>query len=121
MKYRLARHTNKIAQLTDFYINIIGLDLLGEFKNHSGYDGVFIGKSNLDWHLEFTQTNEPVDHKFDKDDILVFYPETQSEYDNLLARLNSKKIVQSIAKNPYWQVNGISVITLTNILSLFQT
>jgi len=108
LKFRLARHTNRLDQLKDFYVNLIGLSVLGEFKNHSGYDGVFIGNANLDWHLEFTQTGELVDHKFDEDDILVFYPETHSEYDNLLERINSLQVVKLIPKNPYWQENGIT-------------
>ena len=106
MKFRIARHTSRLEQLKDFYVNIIGLSLLGEFKNHSGYDGVFIGNANLDWHLEFTQTGESADHKFDEDDILVFYPENQWEYTDLLERINTLKVV---AKNPYWQENGITI------------
>ncbi len=47
MKFRLARHTNRLKQLVDFYVNIIGLDFLGEFKNHSGYYGLFIGKKKI--------------------------------------------------------------------------
>ena len=109
MKFRLARHTNRLKQLVDFYVNIIGLDFLGEFKNHSGYDGVFIGKKNLGWYLEFTQTSELVDHKFDEDDILVFYPETQFEYNSILDKITNNKVIISIAKNPYWQVNGITI------------
>jgi len=106
LKFRIARHTSRLEQLKDFYVNIIGLSLLGEFKNHSGYDGVFIGNANLDWHLEFTQTGESADHKFDEDDILVFYPENQLEYTDLLERINTLKVV---AKNPYWQENGITI------------
>jgi hypothetical protein len=109
LKFRVARHTNHLEQLKDFYVNLIGLSLLGEFKNHSGYDGVFIGNTNLDWHLEFTRTVESVDHKFDDDDILVFYPETQHEYDHLLEQINTLKVVKSLAKNPYWQENGITI------------
>jgi GH18 family chitinase len=109
MKFRLARHTNNLEKLVDFYINVIGLDFLGEFKNHSGYDGVFIGKKDLDWHLEFTQTNERVDHTFDEDDILVFYPKTQAEYDNIVDRIIQSKATLSLAKNPYWQLNGITL------------
>ena len=109
MKFRLARHTSRLEQLKDFYVNIIGLSVIGEFKNHSGYDGVFIGNANLDWHLEFTQTGESVDHKFDEDDILVFYPENQFEFESLLERINTQKVVKSLAKNPYWQENGITI------------
>jgi hypothetical protein len=44
MTFRFARHTNNLEQLKSFYIYILGLELLGGFENHNGYDGVFIGK-----------------------------------------------------------------------------
>jgi hypothetical protein len=109
MKFRHARHTNRLEQLVDFYVNIIGLDLLGEFNDHAGYDGVFLGKENVDWHLEFTRSAELADHKFDDDDILVFYPETQLEYDRLLNRITDNNVNVAISKNPYWRVNGITI------------
>ncbi|BBI65852.1 hypothetical protein PKHYL_00430 [Psychrobacter sp. KH172YL61] len=43
MKFRYARHTNNLGTLIDFYQNIIGLEKLGGFKDHNGYDGVFLG------------------------------------------------------------------------------
>ncbi|WP_394338496.1 hypothetical protein [Epilithonimonas hispanica] len=49
--------------------------MLGEFKEHNGYDGVFLVKENENWHLEFTQDNNIPESKSDNDDILVFYPE----------------------------------------------
>jgi predicted protein tyrosine phosphatase len=109
MKFRLARHTNKLDQLVAFYVNILGLDFLGEFKDHAGYDGVFIGKHTADWHLKFTQTRDPVDNRFDEDDLLVFYPETQTDYDKLLERIATHKVNIVPAKNPYWQINGITM------------
>jgi hypothetical protein len=54
------------------------------------YDGILIGNSNLDWHFEFTQSNENAEHHFDEDDILVLYPETRSKYNSLINKvLNS--------------------------------
>ena len=41
MKFRYARHTNNLDTLIDFYQNVIGLEKLGGFKDHNGYDGVF--------------------------------------------------------------------------------
>jgi hypothetical protein len=109
MQFRVARHTNRIVQLTDFYVQVIGLENLGAFKNHSGYDGVFIGKENSDWHLEFTQTNETVDHKFDDDDILVFYPATATEYRQIVKNIKARNLPMLTPKNPYWQENGVAI------------
>ncbi|WP_313376133.1 VOC family protein [Chishuiella sp.] len=77
MELRVARHTNDISRILDFYTKIIGFDLLGEFKNHDNYDGIFLGKKNENWHLEFTTSIEQANHYFDEDDCLVFYVNTK--------------------------------------------
>ena len=109
MIFRYARHTNKLTPLVAFYTNIIGLKKLGEFQNHSNYNGVFLGLPGLDWHLEFTESRENVNHKPDEDNIIVFYLES-------LAELNAKvKVAEELgiaavkSKNPYWQKNGIEL------------
>lgn len=109
MHLRIARHTNRIDQLTTFYCNIIGLDILGEFKDHDGYDGVFIGKKGLSWHLEFTQSETAAEHTVDEEDLIVFYPETQTDYNAMLKRIEANRSKTYKAKNPYWNQNGILI------------
>jgi len=102
MTFRFARHTNNLEQIKSFYIDILGFELLGGFENHNGYDGVFIGKSNENWHLEFTKSEEIVLFNFNEDDILVFYPNNKSEFDFILNKIHSRKIEFIKTKNPYW-------------------
>ena len=102
MTFRFARHTNDLEQIKSFYIDILGFELLGGFENHNGYDGVFIGKSNENWHLEFTKSEEIVLFDFNEDDILVFYPNSKMEFDFIMNKIQSKKIEFVKAKNPYW-------------------
>ena len=109
MNFRIARHTNKIKKITDFYINILNLEILGSFTNHDNYDGVFIGKGKLDWHLEFTTSDELAEHQFDDDDILVFYPTTRNLYDDIVENINTHKIKTYKAKNQFWNENGILI------------
>ncbi len=52
MKVRFARHTNNLEAIKSFYIGILGLELLGSFENHNGYDVIFIGVHITDWYLE---------------------------------------------------------------------
>lgn len=106
MKLRFARHTNNLEKIKFFYIEILGFDLLGNFEKHAAYTGIFIGKPNLDWHLEFTISNEKANHHFDEDAILVFYPETILEYNNLIERILKHSISIITSKNPYWNENG---------------
>ena len=109
MKFRFARHTNNLEELKNFYITILGFKHLGGFENHSGYDGIFIGKPNLDWHLEFTKSNEIVTFNFSEEDYLVFYPETIEEFENIKRKLMENDYTFISSKNPYWNENGIIV------------
>jgi hypothetical protein len=92
--------------IANFYINILGFERLGGFENHNNYDGIFIGKPGLDWHFEFTQSETKADHKFDKDDIIVLYPDTIRKYNMLLESLLGNGITKITAINPYWNENG---------------
>jgi hypothetical protein len=106
MVLRVARHTNNLEKIENFYVNILGFERLGGFQNHNNYDGVFIGKSGLDWHFEFTQSQEKTIHTFDEDDVIILYPKTVSEYNRFINKLLDNNISQITSKNPYWNQNG---------------
>jgi catechol 2,3-dioxygenase-like lactoylglutathione lyase family enzyme len=106
MKFRFARHTNNLKKVKSFYTKVLGLELLGSFENHNGYDGIFIGKPNESWHIEFTKSIETVNHNFGEEDYLVFYPENESEYNSILERISENKIEFIESKNHYWNENG---------------
>lgn len=110
MTLRFARHTNNLEELKSFYIDILGLELLGGFENHDRYDGVFIGKPNENWHLEFTKSDEIVTFNFGEEDILVFYPNSKLEFELIHDNLIANKIEFIIAKNPYWNENGKMIL-----------
>lgn len=106
MVLRVARHTDDLKKIEDFYINILGFELLGSFEKHNNYNGVFIGKSGLDWHFEFTQSETKANHTFDEDDIIVLYSKTIGEYNMLLSQFYDNNIPEITAVNPYWNENG---------------
>ena len=106
MVLRVARHTNNLEKIENFYVNILGFERLGGFQNHNNYDGVFIGKSDLDWHFEFTQSEEKANHTFDQDDVTVLYPKTILEYNQFIDRILNNGISIITANNPYWNENG---------------
>ena len=106
MVLRVARHTNNLEIIENFYVNILGFEKLGGFQNHNNYDGSFIGKSDLDWHFEFTQSDVKANHTFDDDDIIVLYPDTIKKYNELLDNIIAHNISIITAANPYWNENG---------------
>ena len=110
MTFRFARHTNDLEQIKSFYIDVLGFQLLGGFENHNGYDGIFIGKSSENWHLEFTKSEEIVHFDFNEDDVLVFYSNSKIEFDLIMNKIQSQNIDFIKAKNPYWNENGKMIL-----------
>ena len=106
MKLRVARHTTDLQAIVIFYRDLLGLRVLGGFTAHNGYDGVFLGPENADWHLEFTVSAEAPVHAADADDLLVFYLPSQEEYELSKAGFRRQGIAEVAAKNPYWQEFG---------------
>lgn len=107
MELRVARHTNHLETIIEFYTTNLELEILGSFKNHDNYDGVFLGKKNEKWHLEFTKDQHPPLHHFDEDDLLVFYFSSEKERNKIRGNFIRSNVSESIPKNPYWKQNGI--------------
>ena len=110
MNFRVARHTDSLEPIIKFYRDLLGLEVIGKFINHNKYDGVFIGKEGLHWHLEFTTSNQSPKHLTDKDDLLVFYLDTEEEYNLLKRKFNDNGLSSVQSKNPYWNNNGTTYI-----------
>lgn len=107
MRFRVARHTASLQPVIHFYCDILGLEVIGNFENHNGYNGVFLGLKGLDWHLEFTTSADIPTHEPDEDDLLVFYQPSVKEYEVLKQKFEENHIPQVTAKNPYWNENGL--------------
>jgi catechol 2,3-dioxygenase-like lactoylglutathione lyase family enzyme len=108
MKFRIARHTKNLNRIIDFYGRVLGLQILGEFKDHYNYDGVFLGKPGADWHLEFTASNIDPIHLPDDDDLLVFYAESLEEFNAIKQKFIAARLRPVWPKNPFWESNGIT-------------
>ena len=106
MKLRLARHTNQLQKIKSFYIDVLGFELIGEFNDHDNYNGIFLSKDNSEWHLEFTESSIQANHKFDEDDLMVFYADSIKELNLIKRTLTNKGVNKIKAQNPYWNMNG---------------
>jgi hypothetical protein len=54
MQLRVARHTERLEEVVRFYRDGIGLPQIGGFRDHDGYDGVFLAVPGTNAHLELT-------------------------------------------------------------------
>ncbi|MFT4753164.1 MAG: hypothetical protein ACI9GM_001043 [Salibacteraceae bacterium] len=110
MKFRVARHTKNLLLLKKFYTEVIGLIVLGDFENHEGYDGLFLGEVGENWHLEFTFDGDLPNSQPDPDDLFVFYVNSDRELENIKEQAIKNCSPMVASKNPYWNRNGITLI-----------
>ena len=54
MRLRVARHTERLDEVVAFYRDGLGLSEIGGFRDHDGYDGVFLAVPGTGAHLELT-------------------------------------------------------------------
>jgi len=59
MQLRVARHTERLDELVAFYRDGIGLPEIGGFRDHDGYDGVFLDLPGTGAHLELLTVTAP--------------------------------------------------------------
>ena len=68
-----------------------------------------LGHPNYEWQIEFTQTMENVIHQHNDDDILMFYPSSQNENNQILKNISSNNLHEVRPKNLYWLDKGIMI------------
>lgn len=110
MIFRYARHTKNLKALTDFYTKIIGMQVLGDFEDHAGYNGVFLGFPDADWQLEFTVSDKDPKHYPDRDDLLVFYCRSKEQRHAITAAAKRMSVEAVLPENPYWRKNGVEYL-----------
>jgi catechol 2,3-dioxygenase-like lactoylglutathione lyase family enzyme len=110
VQFRVARPTNKLREIIQFYNEGLGLQIVGSFQGHSGYDGVMFGLPGVDYHLEFTQHEEGGECRApSRDNLLVFYIPDRSARDSIVARLKNMGYAAVEPENPYWEANGVTI------------
>jgi GNAT superfamily N-acetyltransferase len=105
MQLRIGRHTRHLDEVTRFYRDRIGLPEIGGFREHDGYDGVFLALPGSDAHLEFTSGGShdaPVPHP---ESLLVLYLGSHDAVEAVRARIDAEPVASA---NPYWAEHGLT-------------
>jgi catechol 2,3-dioxygenase-like lactoylglutathione lyase family enzyme len=104
---RVARPTDNLTAVVRFYRDGLGFEVLYEFTNHDGFDGVMLGHTGSAYHLEFTRK---AGHKAGRapteDNLLVFYLPDEAGWKAAVARLEKTGYKPVKAFNPYWDTKG---------------
>jgi len=104
---RVARPTDNLAAVVKFYRDGLGMEVLGTFQNHEGFDGVMVGCRGAAYHLEFTRKfGHRAGPAPTEDNLLVFYLPDKAQWQAAVERLWNAgyKAVRSF--NPYWDKSG---------------
>jgi hypothetical protein len=104
---RVARPVNHFEGIIKFYVEGLGLQILGEFKDHAGFDGIMIGDSKAPYHFEFTRKKgDDVGRSPSQDHLIVFYIPDSMSYRSRIERMKSEGFFPVKSYNPYWDQNG---------------
>lgn len=106
MQLRVARHTERLDELVRFYRDGIGLPEIGGFRDHDGYDGVFLAVPGTGAHLELTAGGAHGAPAAHPESLLVFYLGDEDAVRAAVARLGVEPVAPA---NPYWAEHGITV------------
>lgn len=107
---RVARPTDQLDKIVEFYCKGLGLKKIGSFEGHRGYTGVMIGLPGFDYHLEFTQHIEGSPCKAPtKDNLLVFYMPNSKQIEQITDRLKIMGYDSVEPENGYWREKGVTI------------
>ena len=104
---RVARPTDHLEKVVRFYVEGLGLQRLGSFVDHEGFDGVMVGMPGTAYHLEFTRKRGHVAGPAPtQENLLIFYfPET-AEWQEAVDRMRLAGYHSVPSFNPYWDRAG---------------
>jgi catechol 2,3-dioxygenase-like lactoylglutathione lyase family enzyme len=106
---RVARPTDDLQRLLQFYEQGLGFEVLDRFENHDGFDGVMLGKEGAPYHLEFTNAHgHPAGRAPSKDHLLVFYVPDRDAWARAVERMRDAGFDPVPSFNPYWDRNGLT-------------
>ena len=110
LRVRWARPTDRLEEVVAFYRDGLGLQELGRFEGHSGYDGVMLGLPGSAYHLEFTSHADGSPCRAPSvDNLLVFYLESEQAAELVAGRLADRGYRDVEPENPYWDGRSITI------------
>ncbi len=106
---RIARPSDDLAALVSFYRDGLGFDVIGEFVDHEGFDGVMLGHQSAPYHLEFTHEHgHSVGRAPSSEHLLVFYLPDRRAWRTTIERLEAQGCAAVASANPYWDRQGVT-------------
>ena len=104
---RVARPTDHLDPLVALYKRGLDLQVVAEFRDHDGFDGVVLGRPGLGYQIEFThQAGHSAGRAPTMDNLLVFYHPDRKEWEAACHRMAGAGFQPVSSWNPYWDDLG---------------
>jgi catechol 2,3-dioxygenase-like lactoylglutathione lyase family enzyme len=104
---RVARPSDNLEALLQFYQQGLGFTLLHKFEGHQGFDGMMLGDPGAAYHFEFTKAHgHAAGRAPGADNLLVFYLPDPARWAAAVARMRAAGFDPVPAFNPYWDHLG---------------
>lgn len=104
---RVARPADDLEAVVRFYRDGLGLEVLGSFEDHDGFDGVMLGHAGQPYHLEFTrERGRAAGRAPTRENLLVFYLPDPAEWRAAVERMRARGYPPVPSANPYWDRAG---------------
>lgn len=104
---RVARATADLATIALQYADGLDWEVLAEWEDHDGIDGMVIGAPGGTYHLEFVHVhddpNPPAPHH---EHLLALYVPDLDEWAARADAIVAAGFVPVVNPNPYWETNG---------------
>ncbi len=104
---RVARPTDNLQAIGQMYAKGLGFEILSQFKDHDGFDGVILCHKKHPYHLEFTNHQGPsVGKAPTQDNLIVFYIADSNRWEAACNCMQAAGFNHVPSYNPYWDVVG---------------
>lgn len=110
VQVRVARPTDQLDRVVEFYRDGLGLQEIARFEDHDGFDGVMLGLPGYTYHLEFTHHHggSPCPAP-SRDNLLVLYIPDVAAIERVKNRLERLGYPEVEPENPYWSGRGVTI------------
>lgn len=104
---RVARPSDCLDAVVRFYRDGLGFEVLSEFRDHDGFDGVMLGHPGAPYHLEFTRkAGHAAGRALSEENLLVFYLPDATEFEAAVSKMERSGYRAIKAFNPFWDARG---------------
>ncbi|WEM45894.1 VOC family protein (plasmid) [Photobacterium sp. DA100] len=104
---RVVRPTDNVSQIAAMYRQALGFDLLKQFEDYDGFDGVVLGHKKHPYHIEFVhKVGSAAGTAPSHEHLLVFYVDCSQAWERACRNMIDAGFSVVESSNPYWEQVG---------------